>query len=520
MYDKGLLNILYSQSRGRSGLLYETIDYLKKERVLNSNELKLCKACIGELETFARCDLKKVLSDDTNIDDIEEYDYSVIDSKIDEFIENRRNKELADMASSMTTDNMYSVDNLDLFLRGYNDRIKSKIDNSIFDDLESLDIFCTHTKEIDISSACKEIDRFCFGLKRGSITTIIGDDGYFKSMWALNIAYSAISNGKNVMYLTLGVDKETIVKRLLARHSNQAEKFEQALSIEDLQNDKNSNLRNRIMLDFQENYAYRLVLFDINDLVVPSTRSLRRLILETHSHFLKKNDSGIDLIVIDDMSYLPLYNGKTTITSRNTVISEYYKSLKEISKNLFGNSCCILCTHKDRDNGTTATKNNGNYKLDFIPEQMPFWSDDILTIYGSDTKTKTQARLKVIKTMYGDVMDRETSVQIDYPKWFLSYDNETFASMKYLLKMEEYKNKELQKDIKRLISERDSKVELLEEYKKHETVYSDGIPTDGLGIDFVESDDNYLATHSDDADIQDKFDDDDPMIQSLGKVDK
>lgn len=129
MYDKGLLNILYSQSRGRSGLLYETIDYLKKERVLNSNELKLCKACIGELETFARCDLKKVLSDDTNIDDIEEYDYSVIDSKIDEFIENRRNKELADMASSMTTDNMYSVDNLDLFLRGYNDRIKSKIDN-------------------------------------------------------------------------------------------------------------------------------------------------------------------------------------------------------------------------------------------------------------------------------------------------------------------------------------------------------------------------------------------------------
>ena len=49
---------------------------------------------------------------------------------------------------------MYSAGNVDLFLNGYNDRMKHRIDNSIFDDLDSLDIFYTHTKEVDISSAC------------------------------------------------------------------------------------------------------------------------------------------------------------------------------------------------------------------------------------------------------------------------------------------------------------------------------------------------------------------------------
>ena len=492
-----------------------TLELVRRKLIAGDNEFDLClfdslfedvlryyefKTCIIAVSYTISCLKRNKLRDEDGQD-----------------IETKRNKELADMASSMTSENMYSAGNVDLFLNGYNDRMKHRIDNSIFDDLDSLDIFYTHTKEVDISSACKEIDRFCFGLKRGSITSIIGDDGFFKSLWALNIAYSAISNGKNVMYLTLGVDKETIVKRLLARHSNQAEKFEQALSIDDLQNDKNSNLRTRIMLDFQENYAYRLVLFDISDLVVPSTRSLRRLIVETRSHFLKENDSGIDLIVIDDMSYLPLYNGKTTFTSRNAVISEYYKCLKNISKNLFGDSCCVLCTHKDRDNGTTAAKNNGNYKLDFIPEQMPFWSDDILTIHGSYEKTKTQVRLKVIKTMYGDVMDRETPVPVDYPKWFLSYDNETFASMKYLLELTEYENKELKQQVGKLTSERDSQSELLDQYRKHEheDLYCDGISTNGLGVDFVEPDDSYLSTHSDDADIQDKFDEDDDGPDSI-----
>lgn len=101
--------------------------------------------------------------------------------------------------------------------------------------------------------------------------------------------------------------------------------------------------------------------------------------------FLDNTDSGIDLIIIDDLTYLSYYNNKQFISARPTVIGQYYKFLKDESKNLLGTNhgCSVLCTHQDIDDGVSAVKNNGNYKLSFINQTIAASSDNIFTIYGS-----------------------------------------------------------------------------------------------------------------------------------------
>ena len=470
-YDLEFISILYSQSVRPGEWLLETIEYLKSEDVLSSEELKLCNDCVENLELSGRTYIENIIADDM---EIHKYDYSEIDSKIEKFVATRKFVELEDMLDNLTLENMYSKENMTKYFKGYTNHIYSSIDTTILDELDDLDIFYDGKEEIDISTACEEVDSYCSGLSRGSITTIIGNEGSFKSLWAVNIAYKAICDDKNVMYLTVGVDKATVIKRFLSRHSNQAEKFERPLSINGFNNKENFNLRERIVLDFKENYKDKIIYFDNSDLTIPSGKSLKRLIAEAHSHFLKTTDSGLDLIVIDDMTNLSFYNGKQTLTSRGPVIEGYYKVLKEVSRNLFGTgyACSVLCTHKDKD--------NGNYTLNVINEQIVFWSDCILTIYDPSSlrEIKEQARVKVLKTLSGDVMDREITIKIDYTKWFISSNNMSFVDMKHLLNLQKAKIKDLESTVEVVTEQKNNAEALLEKSSKNDDI-SD---CEGFGI--------------------------------------
>ena len=184
------------------------------------------------------------------------------------------------------------------------------------------------TDDVDISSVSNSIDSFSKGLKKGTITTMIGDSSSLKSLWAINIAYEAILNDKNVMYLSINTDKEIQVKRLFTRH-NCNEKFPESYTYESMHNKYNQTAVTNVIYDFKERYSKNLIIFDESDMCVPTIRSLRRLIAQAEKYFLDNTDSGIDLIIVDDLTYLPFYNGKRYINARATVISQYYKFFRE-----------------------------------------------------------------------------------------------------------------------------------------------------------------------------------------------
>ncbi len=470
-YDQELINILYSCKKAKQ--LYEVVDILKNEYVLSKDELKLCNECIREMERFNTTNLKKKVTPDTVLS---EYSCLDIDSKIKEFVDDRKLSEHIEMFGIERGD-PYSTINMDLYLSGWAKRTIPSINTDIFNE----EIFGDDSREVSISTVSEKIDEFSLGLKDGYITTIVGDDGYFKSLWAINIAYQAIKEDKNVMYLSVGVNKEYVAKRLLTRHSCE-ERFPRELSYEGMHNAANARYRSNVVLDFQDMLSKKIVVFDDGDLGIPSIGSLKRLIMQAYKHFLEETDSGIDLIIIDDLTYLSYYNGKRITGDRKTVINEYYRFLKDNSNDLLstGHTCSILCTHKDVDDGITAAKNNGNYQLAMIPKPIVFCSDNILTIYGSVLNSQTKAKLKVIKSVYGEVMDTARTVAIDYPRWYMSSDAKSISENKYLKELNDYKIKSLESIVDKLTEERESREKLLDQYRKHE--HKD----DGLGsIDYI-----------------------------------
>ena len=458
-YDQELINILYSCKKAKQ--LYDVVSVLENEYVLDKDEQKLCDECIREMERFGITNLKNKITSDTVIS---EYSCLDIDSKLKEFIDDRKIKE--HQATFCTAyEDPYSTINIDRYLSGYARRTIPSINTDIF----SEEIFMDDSREIYISAVSKKIDEFSLGLKKGYITTIVGDDGYFKSLWAINIAYQAIKEDKNAMYLSAGVNKEYVAKRLLTRHSCE-ERFPRELSYEGMHNDANSIYRSNVVLDFQDMLSTRIVVYDDGDLGIPSIESLRRLIMQAYKYFLEETDSGIDLIIIDDLTYLFYYNGKRIAGDRNTVINGYYRFFRDNSNDLLstGHTCSILCTHKDVDDGITAEKNSGNYKLAMIPKPIVFCYDNILTIYGSVLNSQTKAKLKVIKSVYGEVMDTPITVAIDYPRWYMSSDAKSISENKYLNEIKDFKIKSLESAVNKLTEERESQEKLLDEYRKHE----------------------------------------------------
>lgn len=482
-YDQELLNILYSCKKAKQ--LYEVVDILKSEYVLSQDELKLCDECIREMERFNTTNLKKKVTSGTVLS---EYSSLDLDSKIKEFIDDKILSEHTEIFGVVRGD-PYTTINIDAYLSGYAKRTIPSINTDIFNE----EIFGDDSREVSISTVSERIDEFSLGLKDGYITTIVGDEGYFKSLWAINIAYQTIKNDKNVMYLSVGVKKEYVAKRLLTRHSCD-ERFPRELSYEGMHNAANARYRSNVVLDFQDMLSKRIVIFDGDDLGIPSIGALRRLIMQAYKYFLEETDSGIDLIIIDDLTYLSYYNNKRITGNRTTVINEYYRFLRENSNDLLrtGRTCSVLCTHKDIDDGVTSRKNNGNYQLAMIPKPIVFCSDNILTIYGSTLECQTRARLKVIKSVYGEVMDTPITIAIDYPKWYMSCDDKTISENKYLNEIKDFKIKSLESAVNKLTEERESQEKLLDEYRKHE--HKD----DGLeSIDYISTSTEGLISEED-----------------------
>lgn len=458
-YDIRLLNILNSYDDVSK--LVEVIVLLKSEYVLNDDELELCDRCLSDIESYNGSNLNKILKFDTSI---EKYDVLKIEDIIDEFIRDRKHCEINDIFS-LTSEDVFAPDTIGKLLKAYDRRITGSIDSNLFNE----NIFINESGDVDISSVSEYVDSFSKGIKKGTITTIIGDSSLFKSLWAINVAYNAILNDKNVMYLSINADKEIQAKRLLTRH-NCNERFPDNFTYECMHNKSNITFTTNVVQDFKERYVSNIIIFDESDLCVPTIRSLRRLIAQAEKYFLDNTDSGIDLIIVDDLSYLSYYNGKQYINARSTVISQYYKFLKDESNNLLGTNhgCSVLFTHQDIDDGVSAIKNNGNYKLSFINQTIVASSDNIFTIYGSPLRCTTKAKVKVVKAPYGEVMDRPESISIDYSKWFMSTDSKSLCETKYLVEIQKDTIKDLQRSLDVVTEQRDNAEDLLDKYRRGE----------------------------------------------------
>ena len=424
--------------------LVSNINYLKEADVLTIEESELCNSMLEQLELTNKIDLKKSLTqllDKENVPDfenIEGYERLELESKIDEFIKERKKEkegELLELLISELEHGEISKNATKVFFDKYIDIVDIKDDN-VYDNLGKIE-----DVEINISSCVDFIDEKIHGLQNGTLTTIIGEDDVCKSMWAINVAYEALLQGKNILYLTPSYNKETIYKRFIVRHSCDVNRFDKPFTFDDPYTDYDKDNYLKVYSDFKMNYLKHLILFDESEFIISTRYNLQKLIAYAEDKFLKATGDGISLIVFDDFTQMKLDNGRRSITNIHTIISEYYKYLKNQARNLLGTERKI----------SILTTINSYYLYDVrnnVPKELKVLSDNIFSIYADVyRKNPNKFEISVLQSYNGYSSDYTKTVPVDYKYWHIKKEETPEESFQSLLEKEKEENKILRSDL-------------------------------------------------------------------------
>lgn len=419
--DRGFINILKSCNSSTP------LRYLMEAKVLTSDEEQICSQLKSDLGFLGKNNLFNILRnhkvDVNEYDEIATYTNLELLYKIDLFISERRkeaNKVAINTALEEYVSTNFKSKTTDLFLKRFASEIEVK-NNFDFSDLEYPEYL---HPTFEISSGIKSIDQLITGLQNATITTIIGTNDNYKSMLALNIAYQAILNKKNVLYISLGENSLEIAKRFLCRHSKDSNRFNKPISIEEINTKYDKNVYTNVYNDFENNLINNLVLFDMKEFDVSTHYNLQRLIVYAEKEFNERFDKGIDLIVIDDFVNMKLDTMRRTISYGSQVVNEYYKYLKEQSKGLLGTrrEIPIVITANSKDESNIMLSEGCDYRIEYIMEDIRCLSDTIISVYGDRHMKKANClKIKVLKSN-SKVMEESLTIKADYDYWYIQYE--------------------------------------------------------------------------------------------------
>lgn len=411
--------------------LVANIKHLLNANVLNNVEIQLCEKILEQIEIIGIQDLESILKilkiDINNFSDILGYEKNQILEKIDNLIMVRKeieDKKIQSLAMKNMSKGILDKETIDVFFNRYTEAIKIK-ESNVLESLINIDEDAT----VEISTSCSRIDYLIDGLENGTITTITGnktyqtDDGNIKSvnadykgLWAINIVYKALLKNKNVLYIALGKNESNVYKALLSKHSC-SDTFDRPLSYADLTSKKEAvkDVLLKVYEDFKDKYQNNIIVFDENQFNISTHHNLQRLIAYSEKKFKDLSGKGLDLIVLDDFTYMKLEIKRKSIVNKNIIANDYYKFLKNQAKNLLGTGrkIPILLTIDPIDNGLGASKNVGNYVLDFLLYEVQALSDNVLSIYGNPNLNSAHSVKTQILKSKKEIMTESVAVRAD-----------------------------------------------------------------------------------------------------------
>lgn len=432
--------------------LVKAIKYLEKSHVLFGVESMFCSSILEQIEMFSKTDYRVICEtleiSNYNGEPLEGFKKEEFTDKVDEFILERKGLVLTKMLEGVTDEGIEGLNKKlsQLFFERYSRIIDIKEDTKTFEQLENLE----DDNPIDVSSAIEVVDKTINGLKKGTITSIVGDSKIYKSLWAINIAYMALTQSKNVLYISLGCSKEKVYRRLLSRHSCDVNKFDREFSFDEVLSDYDKTNFKVIYNDFKNSYLQNLIVYDETEFIISTHYNLQKVIIKAQNIFKEKTGNEIDLIIIDDFTFMKLDNGYRCITNQNSIVNEYFSYLKDQAQNLLGIGrkipVVITITPSQRIDFTDTFS---IYKA--TSDTIKMLSDNVLEVYGSKIlKKQNKLEINVLQSYCKNTLELAKSINVKYKYWYINYNKYSDISDKEHLQDTEEECEELRKDVAEL----------------------------------------------------------------------
>lgn len=299
-----------------------------------------------------------------------------------------------------------------------------------------LEIYKNKTKLEGIKTGVDLVDKDTGGLQQGSLTTILGFTGSFKTTWAINIAYNAIKQGKNVLYLSLEVIGEYIYYDLLSRHSSEPNfKYHiehEAFKKKELSDNKFDYVENFIYPDFKK-FPGKIYIVDETELEAYSFYSLETKFREIDKLAIEATGHGIDLLVIDHAQLLKFDASMKGIGNETNIVNAYVSFFRQNALNWIksGRQISVLVlSQASREGWKEAVRANGKYKLTALAEanELERASSLVLSVYSSDAlKEMKEAKVQILKNRDGQVWTDPAEIYVE-PAYYIFGDNQNGTS--------------------------------------------------------------------------------------------
>lgn len=245
------------------------------------------------------------------------------------------------------------------------------------------------------------------GLKLGTLNTILGWTGSFKTTWAINIAYNALYDKANILYLSLEVPKEDLMFNLLSRHSY-LDKFTSSIPKDKIMNRKLNEetfnyLKDVVYTDYIK-LPGKLYILDETDLDNYSTYTLENKFRELDKLATEETGKGIDMVFIDHAQLLKFTTNNSLIGKETSIINQYVSFFRRNAIDWIKEGrkvCMIMLSQSSREGWKDATRHEGQYKLTALAEanELERASSMVLSTYSNDALINMNAaKVSVLKS--------------------------------------------------------------------------------------------------------------------------
>lgn len=274
------------------------------------------------------------------------------------------------------------------------------------------ELYLAKTKQKGISFLCPPLDELTGGIQPGTICTIAGGPGSMKTTIAVNIAYQAVKDGKNVLYLSLEETTLQLFSKLLARVSVDIQK---PLNINDITQSKLSSEDQTVLFDkvlpYLENLSGSFQMIGDNDLASYEFSHLESKFKLIDKYFKNKHndDHGIDLIVVD---HIQLLKYASSTKDEYKVMNEYVAFFRKQSLSFLGEDrqiSVILLSQVNREGIGYAQRHDGMYQMQHVAEasEVERASSYIISTY-TDAMAQVTKHVKI-----GTIKLRNASLPMD-----------------------------------------------------------------------------------------------------------
>lgn len=261
------------------------------------------------------------------------------------------------------------------------------------------------------------LDNIHPGITPYSVTVIAGFTGSMKTTLAANIAYNAIRDGKNVLYISLEVNKSDLTINLLSRHSISSSK--DSYTREDIRelgvSDKDKYME--LVNSYQE-LPGKLRIIDESDIKGYTQASFLSLFNQVNKELIDRTGKGFEVLVVDHMQLLK-FDETYKKADPYQVVNAFASFFRQYTaKNGIGT---ILVSQTSRDGYKQAKAHGGRYELTSLAEanELERAATCVVTLFSSDSlKTSGEIQAQIIKSRNTETMPEPTIVSIR-PEYYL-----------------------------------------------------------------------------------------------------